>query len=96
MEELFFRGFLYPALRRFGQFFAILLTSLAFAAVHGGQYGWAGSVVLLMFCVGLVLTIVRARTGSVAVGFLIHCGYNLTLFVLLFFSTDHFRHFEKF
>jgi membrane protease YdiL (CAAX protease family) len=95
MEELFFRGFLYPALRRFGTVTAVLLTSLAFAGVHGGQYGWAWSVVLLMFFVGLVLTIVRAWTGSVATGFLIHCGYNLTLFALLFFSTDHFRHLER-
>jgi hypothetical protein len=95
MEELFFRGFLYPVLRRSGAVIAIVVTSVAFALVHGGQYGWAWSVVLLMFLVGLVLTLVRARTGSVASGFLIHAGYNLTLFALLFISTDHFRHLER-
>jgi len=95
MEELFFRGFLYPVLRRLGPVVAIMLTSLAFALVHGGQYGWAWSVVLLMFVVGLALTITRAWTGSVAGGFLIHASYNLTLFALLYFSTDHFRHLER-
>lgn len=95
MEELFFRGFLYPVLRRWGAALAIVLTSVAFALVHGGQYGWAWSVVLLMFLVGFVLTSVRAWTGSVASGFLIHASYNLTLFALLFFSTDHFRHLER-
>jgi hypothetical protein len=95
MEELFFRGFLYPVLRRLGAAVAIVLTSAAFALVHGGQYGWAWSVVLLMFLVGFTLTVVRAWTGSVASGFLIHFGYNLTLFALLYFSTDHFRHLER-
>jgi hypothetical protein len=95
MEELFFRGFLYPVLRRFGAAIAIVLTSGAFALVHGGQYGWAWSVVLLMFFVGFALTVVRAWTGSVASGFLIHASYNLTLFALLYFSTDHFRHLER-
>ena len=95
MEELFFRGFLYPVLRRAGAAVAIVVTSVAFALVHGGQYGWAWSVVLLMFLVGLVLTLVRARTGSVASGFLLHAAYNLTLFALLYLSTDRFRHLER-
>jgi membrane protease YdiL (CAAX protease family) len=95
MEELFFRGFLYPVLRRLGPGLAVVLTALAFAGVHGAQYGWAWAAVLLMFIVGLVLTMARALTGSVAPGFLIHVGYNLTLFVLLYFSTDHFRHLER-
>jgi membrane protease YdiL (CAAX protease family) len=95
MEELFFRGFLYPALRRFGTILAILLTSLTFAGVHGAQYGWAWSAVLLMFVVGIVLTVARAWTGSVAPGFIIHAAYNLTLFVMLYVSTDHFRHLER-
>ena len=40
-------------------------------------------------------TITRARTGSVAASFLVHVGYNLMLFVLLFFTTDRFRHLER-
>jgi membrane protease YdiL (CAAX protease family) len=95
IEELFFRGFLYPVLRRFGAVLAVVATSLAFALVHGAQYGWAWPAVLVMFVIGLVLTITRARTGSVAASFLVHVGYNLMLFVLLFVTTDRFRHLER-
>jgi hypothetical protein len=95
MEELFFRGFLYPVIRRWGTAAAIAGTAGAFAFVHGAQYGWAWSAVLLMFLVGLTLTIARAWTGSVAPGYLIHVGYNLTLFVVMYFATDHFRHLER-
>jgi membrane protease YdiL (CAAX protease family) len=95
MEELFFRGFLFPVLERWGKPVAILGTAAAFAVVHGGQYGWAWSAVLLMFLVGLTLTIARAWTGSVAPGFLIHMGYNLTLFAVMYLATDQFRHLDR-
>lgn len=95
MEELFFRGFLYPVLRRLGTAFAVLATALAFAIVHGTQYGWAWQAMLVMFIVGLVLTTARARSGSVAVSFLMHAGYNLMLFIMLYITTDHFRHLER-
>ena len=94
MEELFFRGFLYPVLRRFGSIGGVTLTSLAFAVLHGSQYGWGWSVGI-MFLVGLVLTIARAWSGSVVPGFLIHAGYNLSLFVSLYIATDHFQHLDK-
>lgn len=95
MEELFFRGFLYPVLaRRVGMFVAIILTSIAFAALHGAQlrYSWA---VLIIFLVGVALTTVRALTKSVAASFLVHVGYNGTLSLLLFFATGGFRHLDK-
>jgi hypothetical protein len=95
MEELFFRGFLYPVLRRWGAVLAVVLTSLAFAAVHGAQYGWAWAAVLLMFVVGAVLTLARAWSGSIVPGFLIHGAYNLTLFTALYFATGHFHHLER-
>ncbi|HET7207093.1 MAG TPA: type II CAAX endopeptidase family protein [Terriglobales bacterium] len=95
MEELFFRGFLYPVLaRRIGVSFGILLTSAAFAILHGAQlkYSWA---VLIIFFVGLALTIVRAVTKSVACTFLMHVGYNGTLSLLMYVVTGGFRHLEK-
>ena len=96
MEELFFRGFLYPVLaRHLPLWLAIGLTALGFALIHASQLAAAWAPLLLLFGVGLVLTIIRARTGSVATSFLIHVGYNATLFTLLYLSTDHFRHLEK-
>lgn len=95
MEELFFRGFLYPVLaRRFGVGMSIFLTSALFGLLHGAQLGYSWAV-LIIFFVGLVLTVVRAATKSVAASFLTHVGYNGTLSLLLFVATDGFRHLEK-
>ena len=96
MEELFFRGLLYPLLRRaFGLTIAVVLTAAAFAAIHGTQLGYAWAPILSIFVVGVVLTAARARSGSVAASFLMHCGYNFALFALLWLASDHYRHLEK-
>jgi hypothetical protein len=96
LEELFFRGFLYPSLRRgFGLTVGVLLTALAFAAIHGAQLGYAWAPVFSIFIVGVVFTMVRVRTNSVAASFLMHCGYNFALFAALWVASDHYRHLEK-
>jgi membrane protease YdiL (CAAX protease family) len=96
MEEVFFRGFLYPVItRRLGVFFGIVLTALPFGLIHMVQYGYAWGAVLIIFMVGVVLTAVRAVTKSVAASFLAHVGYNGTLMVLAAWATDGFRHMEK-
>ena len=96
MEEIFFRGFLYPVLaRRMGIFWAVILTALPFGLIHSMQYGNAWSAVLVVFLVGVVLTSVRAVTKSVGASFLVHVGYNGTLMLLAAVATDGFRHMEK-
>jgi len=96
MEELFFRGFLYPALARpLGIGWSIAITSFAFALVHSSQLASAWAPLLLLFGVGLVLTMLRVRTGSVLPGLFVHSAYNLTLFIQMFFATDHFHNFDK-
>jgi uncharacterized protein len=96
MEELFFRGFLYPVLeRRLGVVWGVLLTALPFGLMHAFQYGNAWSAILVIFIVGIVLTIVRAVTKSVGASFLVHVGYNGMLMVLVGVATGGFRHMEK-
>jgi uncharacterized protein len=96
MEELFFRGFLYPALARpLGIAASVVITALTFALIHSSQLASAWAPLLLLFVVGVVLTLLRVRTGSVIPSFVLHAAYNLTLFVQTFFATDHFRHLEK-
>ena len=96
MEELFFRGFLYPVLaRRMGVVLGVIFTALPFGLVHLVQYGYAWGAVLVIFLVGMVLTTIRAVTGSVAASFLAHVGYNATLMALTAVATDGFRHMEK-
>ncbi len=95
MEELFFRGFLYPVIARHtGVVWGILLTALPFGLIHYLQYRSWGAV-LIVALVGVVLTTVRAMTKSVASSFLAHVGYNGTLMVLVSLQTDGFRHMEK-
>ena len=96
MEELFFRGFLYPVLARgIGFTAAIFVTAFAFALLHGAQLMFSWGPVLVIFLVGVVLTMVRAYKNSVAAGLLIHIAYNGTISALMFVATDGFRHLEK-
>ena len=96
LEELFFRGFLYPVLvRRFGVAMAVMTTAAGFSVIHAPQLGRAWGPVLVIFIVGLALTITRAVTKSVAASLIMHMAYNGTLSVLLFVGTDAFRHLER-
>ncbi len=96
MEELFFRGFLYPVLaRQIGMVAGILVSALGFGLMHAAQYGYSWASILLIFLVGVVLGTVRAKKNSVAAGVLVHMGYNGTIALVMFAATDGFRHLEK-
>ena len=92
VEELVFRGVMYPVFeRRLGLMLAVVLTAALFAAIHAPQLGRGWPQVTAIFVVGLALSYARGRTGSLVPAYLIHLSYNSTLFVLLYISTDHFR-----
>jgi membrane protease YdiL (CAAX protease family) len=77
VEETIFRGFLYPVIaRRWGIAAGIAITGTLFGLMHAAQLwgGW-GQIALLVL-VGVVLTLVRARTGTVAASYFVHLGYN--------------------
>jgi hypothetical protein len=96
MEELVFRGFLYPAVARWtGAAPSIVLCSAIFASIHGAQLGYAWAPLLVLFVVGLSLTIARAVTGSVAVSVIIHMAYNFALFAEIFIGTSGFRNLQS-
>jgi membrane protease YdiL (CAAX protease family) len=96
VEELFFRGFVYPAVARWtGSVSSVVITAAAFAALHGGQLAYAWAPLLVLFGIGTALTIIRAKTGSVATCVVVHMGYNLALFIMLFVATGGFHHMER-
>lgn len=96
IEEIYFRGLLFPvAERSFGVRFAVIFTSLGFAAIHASQLAQSFVPLMLIFVVGYVLTTVRARSGSLAASWLVHAAYNGTLFSFMLFATDGFQHLEK-
>jgi len=91
-EEIFFRGLLYPVfVRTMGQTSAIIVTGLMFSLMHQGQLARAWAPLLVLFGVGIALTLVRARTNSVAASWIMHVGYNGTLFATMFYFSEGFR-----
>jgi membrane protease YdiL (CAAX protease family) len=95
VEEVFFRGLLFPALaRRAGALFSFVVTSALFGAIHAQQLAGSWRQVTYIICVGSVLTIVRWRFRSLASSTLVHVGYNGALFLALFIETRGFTNFS--
>lgn len=95
MEELFFRGLLYPVLaRRLGIISGIALTAFPFALIHYFEYKSWGPV-LIIFLVGIVLTSIRALMKSVGASFIVHAIYNGVPIVAAIFYTHGFKQLDK-
>jgi len=96
MEEIFFRGLMYPVLaRRLGGVWGVVLTALPFGLVHLPQYGWAWGAALVIVLVGVVCGVVRAATRSVGASFLVHVGYNGSQMIIALVYTHGFRHMQS-
>lgn len=92
VEETLFRGWLYPVLARtFGVGGAILVAGGLFGLMHGSQLGMSWGLIGLLSIVGIVLTWVRARTGSVLPSYFLHLGYNTLIFIAFFIGTGGLR-----
>lgn len=74
---------------------AILVTGILFGLMHAAQLGWAWAAVLILVLVGIVLTVVRAVTGSLMASWLFHVAYNGTLFAVQLVATQGFHHFTQ-
>ena len=83
VEEVVFRGFIYPVVEhRWGWVAAVLLTALMFTSLHVTQLWGSWMAVSLILLVGLALSLVRALTGALLPAFLLHLAYNTTLCLL--------------
>jgi len=77
VEETIFRGFLYPVIaRRLGIAAGVAITGILFGLMHAAQLWGGWGQIALLILVGVVLTWVRARTGTVAASYFVHLGYN--------------------
>jgi uncharacterized protein len=93
VEETMFRGFLYPIIaRRFGVAAGVIVTGVLFGLMHAQQLWGGWGQIGLLIGVGIFLTWVRARTGTVAASYLVHLGYNTLLFLGFFAATGGLRH----
>ena len=80
IEELFFRGFLYPALRKkIGTFLSILLSSALFSLLHMTFVGF-----LPIFFLGILLAYIYEKSGSLLSSITIHIIHNSCITLFLF------------
>jgi membrane protease YdiL (CAAX protease family) len=67
-----------------GKILAVIVTAILFVLLHVGQLWGSLQGILLILLVGLTLSTVRAVTGSIKPGFIIHLAYNSTICLLVF------------
>jgi uncharacterized protein len=92
MEELIFRGVLFAFFESLvGLRFAVASTALLFAGLHVPEYWGAWHHAALILLVGVVFSVARGLTGSLAPSVLLHFAYNTTLMTGLFIGSQHFR-----
>jgi membrane protease YdiL (CAAX protease family) len=75
-EELFFRGWLQPVLVRSWGAWGILVTAIAFAALHLVAGASAGISLLNLFLGGLLFGLLAARSGGIAAAVAAHFAWN--------------------
>lgn len=77
-EELFFRGFLYTAMRRrLNAFFSMVISALIFSLIHldfGGAIG--------LFFLGFIFAYVTEKTKSIVPSMIAHCMWNSSGFIM--------------
>jgi membrane protease YdiL (CAAX protease family) len=101
IEELTFRGLLMETiLQRHSNTVAVVGSSAAFSLVHlvgldpSGADGAMETLgvlltpLIVLFAVGVVLAVVRIRTGSLSAPILLHSGFNLIQVLVLLFVPD--------
>ena len=82
VEELFFRGFLFPLIARSaGPWVSILLTAVLFALPHGAQNEWAWQQQTVIALAGVAFGLARYWTGATSASFLMHASFNATQFL---------------
>ena len=87
VEELVYRGMLYPAVAaKYGQGVAVVSVALLFAVVHFQQYGGSKLILVSITLLSFLLTGVRALTGRLLPSYAIHLLYNATIAGMILFT----------
>lgn len=77
VEEVIYRGILYPAMRRrAGTVNAVLFVTCVFTLVHVPQYLGSPGTILLLSTLSLCLTTIRAKTGMLWPCIVLHFLFN--------------------
>ncbi len=93
-EELLYRGVLLKALEPRGGRFALIMSSVVFAAVHltglDPNQLWRSAVVFLppLFLLGLILARLTQRRGRLGPAIFLHSGWNLLSALVLLLPSE--------
>jgi membrane protease YdiL (CAAX protease family) len=92
-EELAFRGLMQPLfIRSLGVAPGIFLAGLGFGLLHLPQYGYTWQHAVLITLAGCAFGWMRWMSRSTLGSTLMHCAYNLTLFLGIFAGGDKIPH----
>ena len=84
VEEVVFRGVLYPAVaRKVGRTASIFVVSGIFLLVHAEQYGGEIAYLLPLGLLSVVLTALRAYSGSLLPSFALHLLFNFVQVLII-------------
>lgn len=83
LEEIIFRGFFFRAIQELkGICWAFWIVAGSFGLLHLEQYWGDPAAVMIVFFIGIVLGVLRIRTGSVWSGVVMHYTFNIFMFIL--------------
>ena len=87
IEEIFFRGFLYSAVRkRFGVLSGVLLSAALFSMLHTNVTGFAPIIIL-----GILMAFLYETTGSLVAPMAVHIIHNSIIVGFVFFIKELIR-----
>jgi membrane protease YdiL (CAAX protease family) len=77
VEEVVYRGILYPAFKRkFGVAVSVIVVTALFAGVHFFQYWEDMTALILVSLLSLTLTLIRVKTGNLLPCIILHTVFN--------------------
>ena len=80
IEELFFRGFMYSALKKYiGVFWSMVVTAAVFATFHTHIVGF-----LPIMALGILLAYLYERTGTLVSSITVHTMHNFGMLMIVF------------
>ncbi|MDP3790845.1 MAG: type II CAAX endopeptidase family protein [Candidatus Omnitrophota bacterium] len=80
VEELFFRGFMYNALKKYtGVLWSVVITAAIFATLHSHVVGF-----LPIMALGILLAFLYEKTGTLVSSMTVHITHNLSMVFLVF------------
>ncbi len=80
MEEIFFRGFMYNAIKKhIGVFWGVIITSSVFSFLHAHVVGFMPIMIL-----GILLAYLYEKTGSLVPSITVHITHNLASLFMVF------------